>query len=233
MTATTHDVHDYQQRLLAIDTGHICDALSHLGCVSPQLPDVIRPFTKAVKFAGPAATIRLVRTRSVTEPRRLIELIDRHIHPGTVVVVDADGCTEWSVFGARMALRTKLQGGLGAVVNGSIRDIEAMNDLEFPVHALGRSLLASEGRFRSIAMDAEVTIQGVLIAGGDWLVGDSSGICVIPQAMLDEVVHLAEERERIDQDTLQSILAGGTLADAHRHFEDDLHAHDHRHLEDD
>ena len=120
MTATTHDIHDYQQRLLAIDTGHICDALSHLGCVSPQLPDVIRPFTKAVKFAGPAATIRLVRTRSVTEPRRLIELIDRHIHPGTVVVVDADGCTEWSVFGARMALRTKLQGGLGAVVNGSI-----------------------------------------------------------------------------------------------------------------
>ena len=64
-------------------------------------------------------------------------------------------------------------------------------------------------------------IDGVLIRPGDWLVGDKSGICVVPQDMVMQVLELAEEREEMDRWGFEGLRQGKTAQEMHRHFKDD------------
>jgi regulator of RNase E activity RraA len=209
------------ERLLAVETGHVCDALEHVGVRTPALTDRFRPLTTATRFAGRAVTLVLARSRTGQESRRLSELLDDAVSPGTVVVIDAHADTTSTVFGDRAAYVAQRNGASGAVLNGGVRDIDGLNELGFPVHALGRSLPASEAKLQGLAVNERVVLDGVLIDPGDWLVGDSSGICVIPADLMPRVLELAEERQAIDDESFEHLRAGLTMRESHRHFEDD------------
>lgn len=208
-------------RFVQIATGHVCDALEHIGVITPAFPDRIRPMTTTARFAGPAVTLKLARNRTGREPRKLNEVIEEAVHPGAVLVVDGQGVTDAALFGDRAALATQVLGGVGAVINGGVRDIAGMEALEFPVHAAGRNVRASEGVFQGVGINVEVIIDGILIEAGDWLVGDESGICVVPAGDVERVLSLAEEREAIDREGVDGLRSGKTMREVHRHFKDD------------
>ena len=209
------------ERFQAVASGHICDALEHVGIISPVLPETLRPLTSAVRFAGPAATLKLARSRTENDSRRLNELLEDVAKAGDVLVIDAQGIMSAAVFGDRSGFVAKTLGSSGAVVNGGARDIDGLEELQYPVHALGRALPASEERLQGVELNCDVIIGGVLIHPGDWLVGDDSGICVVPAELLEQVLELAEEREEIDKDSFDQLRAGKTMREVHRHFKDD------------
>jgi regulator of RNase E activity RraA len=209
------------ERFMNCATGHICDALEHVGIRTPALTDQIHPVTELAKFAGPAVTLRLALSRTGGESRRLNEVVEDAARPGSVVVIDALGKLSSTLFGDRAAFTAKRSGAVGAVVYGGCRDIDGLNELGFPVHAMGRSLPASEGKYQGLDINADVVLDGVLIQAGDWLVADGSGICVIPRDLATRVLELAEEREQIDRDSMDALRAGKTLREVHRHFHDD------------
>jgi len=218
---TDHDVKAMSERFMKCETGHICDALEHVGIKTPALPDQIHPLTKKTKFAGKAVTLRLALSRTGSESRRLNEVVENAARPGSVVVIDALGKTGSTLFGDRAAFTAKRSGAVGAVVYGGCRDIDGLNELDFPVHAIGRALPASEGKYQGLEINDDVVIDGVLIRAGDWLVADGSGICVVPQDVATRVLELAEEREQIDRDSMEALRSGKTLREVHRHFKDD------------
>lgn len=215
------DVLSMSKRFMEVETAHVCDALEHVGIRTPTLPDQFHPVTRATKFAGKAVTLRLAFSRTGTEPRRLNEVVEDAAKPGSVVVIDALGKTGSTLFGDRAAFTAKRSGAVGAVVNGGCRDIDGLNQLEFPVHAIGRSLPASEGKYQGLEINGDVVLEGVLIRAGDWVVADSSGICIVPQDIAEQVLVLAEEREQIDRESMVGLRSGKTLRDVHRHFKDD------------
>jgi 4-hydroxy-4-methyl-2-oxoglutarate aldolase len=215
------DVQTMSHRFMEVATAHICDALEHVGIRTPTLPDTFHPVTQQTKFAGRAVTLRLAFSRTGSEPRRLNELVEDAARPGSVVVIDALGKTASTLFGDRAAFTAKRSGAVGAVVNGGCRDIDGLNELGFPVHAIGRSLPASEGKYQGLEINGDVVFEGVLISAGDWIVADESGICVVPQQLADRVLVLAEEREQIDRESMAELRAGKTLREVHRHFKDD------------
>lgn len=215
------EVADMSTRYLLVATGHICDALEHVGIRTPVLPDVFRPMTRKTKFAGTAVTLRLAFSRTGKEPRRLNDVVETDAYPGSVIVIDALGRTASTLFGDRAAFTAKRSGAVAAVVYGGCRDIDGLNELEFPVHAVGRALPASEGKYQAVEVNGDLVLEGVLIQSGDWLVGDDSGICVIPQHLAVRVLELAEERESIDNESFEGLRAGKTLREVHRHFKDD------------
>lgn len=218
-TTTTDSV--VADRFMACATGHICDALEHVGILSPVLTDEIRPLTHSVKFAGPAATLKLARSRTVDESRRLNELLEERAKPGDILVIDAQGLMGSAVFGDRAGFVAKQARAAGVVINGGARDVDGLNELGLPVHGRGRALPASETRMQGVEINGDVIISGVLVKAGDWLVGDQSGVCVIPVELLERVVDLAEERQKIDDDSMEQLRAGARLIDVHRHFKDD------------
>jgi regulator of RNase E activity RraA len=215
------DVLSMSKRFMEVETAHVCDALEHVGIKTPTLPNEFHPVTTATKFAGRAVTLRLAFSRTGAEPRRLNELVEDAAKPGSVVVIDALGKTGSTLFGDRAAFTAKRSGAVGAIVNGGCRDIDGLNELEFPVHAIGRSLPASEGKYQGLEINGDVVLEGVLIQAGDWVVADASGVCVVPQEIAHRVLVLAEEREQIDRDSMAGLRAGKTLREVHRHFKDD------------
>ncbi len=218
---TDPDAQTMSRRFMDVATAHICDALEHVGIRTPTLPDQFHPVTQVTKFAGTAVTLRLALSRTGKEPRRLNELVEDAARPGTVVVIDALGKTGSTLFGDRAAFTAQRNGAVGAVVYGGCRDISGLNELHFPVHAIGRSLPASEGKYQGLEINGDVVLDGVLIRAGDWLVADESGICVVPQELAERVLVLAEEREQIDRESMAGMRAGKTLREVHRHFKDD------------
>ena len=216
----TLDIQDAAARFRAIPTGHICDALEHEGIRTPVLPASLSPITASVHFAGPVTTLKLALCRTGKEPRRLQDL-KAAVTPGSVVLIDGQGILDSVLFGDRAATGAIRNGAVAAVVNGAVRDVDGLRELDFPVFALSTGVPASEGRFMGVGLNVEVIIGGVLIEPGDWLVGDLSGICVIPHAMVERVLELAEERDQIDKESIVELKSGASFQKAHRHFRDD------------
>jgi regulator of RNase E activity RraA len=219
--AATQEIESVAERFRNVATGHICDALVHIGILTPVLTPRLRPLTSAIKMAGPAVTLKLAMSRTRDDSRRLNELLEDSVKPGDVVVIDAQGMLTAAVFGDRAAFTAQRSGAVGAILNAGSRDIDGLEDLDFPVRAIGAALPASEGIFQGVELDGDVIIEGVLVRPGDWLVADESGTCVVPAEHLERVLELAEEREEIDEDSFEKLRAGKSMREVHRHFKDD------------
>ena len=210
-----------QERFQRIATGHVADALEHLGVRTPMLRGGFRPLTNTTRMAGPAVTLEVCRSRFGTESRRLTEFLDETVDQGTVLVIDAQRINDTVLFGDRAGLRARMRGAVGAVINGYVRDIDGLETLEFPVHALGAGIPASEGKLQGVRLNEDLVVNGILVQPGDWMVADPTGVCVVPRGIVSEVLELAEERDATDKESLVELRAGKTARDTHRHFKSD------------
>ena len=60
-------------------------------------------------------------------------MIFEHAKPGDVIVIDAFGDTETSIWGGLMSGLARNAGIVGAVIWGSARDIDESKMLDFPI----------------------------------------------------------------------------------------------------
>ena len=102
----------------------IADAQERAGVMHSYL----RPLTTDTRFVGPALTVRL-------EPGNQVDCLDALAvaQDGDVIVVDAAGETETSIWGGLMSGLCKMKGVVGAVVDGGIRDTDETRDLGFQI----------------------------------------------------------------------------------------------------
>jgi len=125
----------------------------------------IRPVVGG-RFAGPAVTVKLY-------PGDLVDCLDalKVTEAGDVIVVDAAGETETSIWGGLMAGLCMQRGVAGAVVDGAIRDIDEIRDLGFPIFSravVPRSTHSPySGRLEPIEVNVTITCGGTIVAPGD------------------------------------------------------------------
>jgi regulator of RNase E activity RraA len=105
-----------------------------------------------------------------------------------------------SLLGAVHTNIVKALGGVGAVTNGSIRDIPALENLSFPIFSGGVSV--SHAYIHIVEMGGEVEIGGLRIKQGDLLHGDAHGVQCVPHDIAASVPLVAavitrQEREII------------------------------------
>ncbi|WP_396936951.1 ribonuclease E activity regulator RraA [Mycolicibacterium sp.] len=102
---------------------------------------------------------------------------------GRVIVVDTEGVTRCAMLGDNMALTAHRNGWSGLVVNGAVRDVEALAAIPIGIKALGsnprRSYKAGAGE-----RNVPVTFGGALFTPGEILVSDADGIVVGPATLL-------------------------------------------------
>jgi regulator of RNase E activity RraA len=162
------------------------------------------------KAVGPALTVKL-SPGDLQDP-----LLALHVaQPGDVVVVDAGGETETSVFGGLMGSLFKNRGVQGAVIDGACRDIDELRDIGFvlfsrAVTARGTHTMFS-GRKTDVQVNVPVTCGGIVVKPGDVIVGDEIGIAVVPAADLERVVAAAREQAEREEATRQRIRQGKTF----------------------
>jgi regulator of RNase E activity RraA len=138
--------------------------------------------------------------------------------PGMVVVIAAQGLETAGLIGDNMATRCVGVGVAGCLVDGAIRDIEAIHELRLTVFARALAPRMALGRAVTLAIDRPVICGGVYVRPGDIVFGDADGVVVFPAARAEEVAAEAERIEPVEKQVRAFIAQGNTLVDAVNKF---------------
>jgi len=180
-----------------LSSGNICDAMELLGLRR----SVIHGFTFVAPpgsiVVGPALTVRQIpKHGSAPKSANLVrhaEISRQIAQEGDVVVIDVGGIRDVCSWGEIHSLRCQKRGVAGLVIDGCIRDVEAVRKMGFPVFCRGFSPVKSQWDLETLSLNEPVMIGGIQVRPGDILFGDETGILVVPPEREREVLSKATE----------------------------------------
>lgn len=172
-------------------TGNIADGVEEVTGGRGWMSSDMKPIAEG-KIVGRAWTAMLrpvLKNDTKTYPNYLLQVLDEAPAGSILVYVMEDGL-EIAAIGNLMATTAKVRGLEGTVIDGAVRDVEEIRRLGHKVYARRISPATSVGRMVSIGMQMPVKCADILVHPGDYLVGDSDGVVVVPQAAAAQVVEV-------------------------------------------
>jgi regulator of RNase E activity RraA len=169
----------------------------------------IKPISNGT-LVGPALTVKL-STGDLVDCLDALSLAQ----PNDVIVVDAGGETETSVWGGLMGGLCLQKGVKGAILDGAGRDIDELRDLHFllftrSITARGTHTMYSQ-RKDELDINVPINCGGVVVNPGDMIIADENGITTVPNNQLEEILKLAKEQAEREEGTRKQIAAGKTV----------------------
>ncbi len=188
-----------------LSTANISDGSHRAEGITGLYP--IRPDSKLV---GNAVTVR-------TYPgdwARPVEAIDI-AKEGDVIVIDAGGVgpAVWGELATHSAVQRKIS---GVVINGAMRDLAEVRKLNFPVFT--KMVMPTAGEPKGFGeINVPITISGIQINPGDWIIGDDDGLMVMPasnaHAWVNYGMDCLEKENRIREEILSEKSSLGKVID--------------------
>ena len=106
---------------------------------------------------------------------------------GDVLVVDAQGFSEWCLGGFQLLRYARDTRGLaGLVVNGAYRDVTEAQEAAFPVYATAIAPYSGP-KAGPFEINVPVCCGGVIVQAGDVISANNEGIVVVPQRSVRNV----------------------------------------------
>lgn len=178
------------------------EAMGKRGAMAPE----IGPAAGPPRLCGPAVTARIPPGDNT-----MVHVTANVAEPGDVLVFESSTTTtaSWGELATRNALRK----GLGGVVSGgNVRDIEAIDELGFPVfsRAVSQSGARKEGNG---SVNVPVSVGGTLVKPGDIVVGDADGVTVVPQEDAEKVRAATETKRHAEDEHRAAVADGASLYD--------------------
>lgn len=148
----------------------------------------IAPLAPSMRFAGPALTVEVRPGDNL-----MIHAAMALAKPGDVIVVDGKGDLSSALMGEIMSHQCVALGVVAVVIDGAVRDSEAIRELGLPMYAAG---LNPNGPTKSVAgrLNHPISIGGVAVNPGDLVVGDADGVTVIEREKAAAMLPLAAEK---------------------------------------
>lgn len=180
------------------------------------MDSAIKPAFRA-KVTGQAVTVQLSKG-DLIDPLKALEMGQ----PGDVIVVDAGGDLQTSVCGGLMGGLAKNRGIRGMIVDGTGRDTDELEDINWPIWTRaitprGTHTMFSE-RKEELSINVSIACGGVVVNPGDFIVADLMGVVVIPQEIAEETVRLAQEQADREEATREWVAQGKTVEDLLNEF---------------
>jgi regulator of RNase E activity RraA len=199
-------------RLRALDACAVSDALDALGL--PGAAIGIHSVSGRHRLAGRAVTIDLADAGSAGPPARHLgtAAVDAS-GPAQVIVVAHHGRTHVSGWGGVLSAGAARNGVEGVVVDGAVRDVDEAADLGLPVFAVARVPVTARGRVVEQAWNVDVTMAGIAVSPGDYVIADGSGVVFVPSASAEEVLTMAEKITAKEQAMLARVRDGVPMAE--------------------
>ena len=107
----------------------------------------------------------------------------------------------------------KNKGVRGCIADGFIRDVNFLLAIGFQAWCRGFTPRDIVGHWLPKATEVPITIGDVMIAPGDYMVGDRDGLIRVPKALAEKVVEAAEAAMATESLVRKAILAGHRPAD--------------------
>jgi len=187
---------DYLVRLRRLDCCAISDALDKVG-VSNRVASGLPQHSGTGKVAGRAVTVRLI---AAAESTTHLQGAARHLGttaielsgPENVIVVEQTTGIDAGSWGGTLTLGAKVRGVAGVVADGPVRDIDEARGYGFPIFCGALTARTARGRVKEVETNGPVTIAGVKVAPGDYVIADNSGAAFVPASDIARVLDAAE-----------------------------------------
>ena len=196
-------------RLEQCYTGVVHDVMRAMGLSRFTLPIELHPLMPERRLAGPAFTID-GRTDPKADPHETLlawtGLLSK-AKPGHIWVSQPNDMTIANM-GELSAETLKNKGLRGCVIDGLIRDVQFLLDMEFQTWSRGHTPRDIVGYWLPRAVEVDIRIGDVVIAPGDYLIGDRDGLIRIPQSRVEDVIDAAQTAISAENLVRSAILAG-------------------------
>jgi 4-hydroxy-4-methyl-2-oxoglutarate aldolase len=162
----------------------LADVAGRRGALSGR----IAPLSPSMRFAGPALTVEVRPGDNL-----MIHAALAVAKPGDVIVVDGKGDLSSALMGEIMSQQCVALGVAAVVIDGAVRDSEAIRALGFPMYAAG---LNPNGPTKSVSgrLNHPISLGGVSVKPGDLVVGDADGVTVIEREKAASLLPLAADK---------------------------------------
>jgi 5-oxopent-3-ene-1,2,5-tricarboxylate decarboxylase / 2-hydroxyhepta-2,4-diene-1,7-dioate isomerase len=218
----------YIQERLSADDRVLFDKLMRVGLESawslvtaegyPQnFINELSPLKANTRMVGRARTMRYlpnrkdVRDKLYSAGPQLNYKSAEEAQPGDVLVFDAGGETRAGVSGGVTTIRFLVRGGAGLVIDGAMRDVPELEAM--PIQTYMRRGHASSVAPLMMSVDYQVPVRigSVTVIPGDILVGESTGILVIPAAVAGKIADKALEHDEEEEFQRELLLKGESI----------------------
>ena len=182
-----------------VSTPNISDAMHKTGAMVD-----IKPVKLGFHMVGKALTVRTI-DGDWAKPVEAIDKADKE----TVLVIDVNGgkTAIWGELATNSAKKKELS---GVVIDGAIRDLDDIIKIEFPVFS--RYVSPNAGEPKGLGeIGAEINCGGQIVKTGDWLIGDDSGVVVVPQEIAQEIANRALDVKEQENRIREEIKKGSSL----------------------
>jgi regulator of RNase E activity RraA len=200
-------------RFSDLSTSTISDACDKLGIAAGCLG--IKPICPGRRMAGRAYTVRYVPTGAVTGT--VGDYID-DVQPGDVVVLDNNGRMDCTVWGDILTVTANIRGIAGTVIDGVCRDVPGIIGESYPLFARGAFMMTGKDRVMVEATQVTVSVGTRQVKPNDVLVGDDSGVVVVPHERAEEVLATALAIDEAEQAIVDAVRKGATIREARAKF---------------
>lgn len=130
---------------------------------------------------------------------------------GSVLVVSCDNFVA-GYWGEVLTVAAEAAGIVGLVTDGGVRDVAAMTRRRFPVFTRGVSVRGTV-KASAASVGRAMTITGVPVAPGDFVVADDDGVIILPAADAARVLEAGEARAAKEAGMMKQIEAGARTLD--------------------
>jgi 4-hydroxy-4-methyl-2-oxoglutarate aldolase len=211
-TSTTRRVVERLDAATLAAAGKLSSATLHeAGGKLGALPAAIRALAIGLRLCGSALTVQSPGGDNLWLHRAL-----DIAQPGDVLVVHAGGAHEHGYWGEIMATMAQARGVAGLVIDGGVRDADALEAMRFPVFSRGLCIRGTGKDFGATGWINHPLLMGdVTVQAGDLVVGDRDGVVVLPRERAAAVVARALQREADEAAILQRLRAGESSLDVY------------------
>lgn len=185
------------EQFRGLPVANIADEMNRFSCVDAR----IKPLN-STPLLGTAFTVKA----RVGDNLMFHKALDMAQH-GDIIVVDVQGDLVNSVTGEIMMRQVLKRGLAGVVIDGAVRDVEALREMPLAIYSAG---ITPKGPYKDGPGEINVPVccGGVVVNPGDILVGDADGIVVISPSDAPILAEKAKAKLKQEQATLKSIEEG-------------------------
>ena len=192
-----------------MDTASVSDAMDKLGI--PCGLKGIKPVVRGRHICGEAFTVHYVPCGTVKGT--VGDFLD-DVQEGQVVVIDNSGRDYCTVWGDIMTFTASQKKIAGTVIDGVCRDVDGIEEMNYAVYTKSTYMVTGKDRVQVDAVNIPVAMSGVQVRPGDLVLGDDSGVVVVPADMAEKVLEIAQNIEATEQKIIAEVKAGSTLKEA-------------------
>lgn len=179
----------------------LADVAGRRGTLSSR----IAPLSPSMRIAGPALTIEVRPGDNL-----MIHAAMALAQPGDVLVIDGKGDETCALMGEIMVSQCMAMGIAGVIINGAVRDTEAIRELGFPMYAAGAN---PNGPTKLVPgrLNWPISVAGAVVNPGDLIVADADGVVVIERDKAASLMALAKQKVADETARIKGIRNGEQL----------------------